>query len=85
MNTLERKKIKGGKYEYFLVDEDGKFIEEVSTSKIFQFIKDCNFLIETSDENDDKEMAADILKLKFKVEDLFSLTTISIEWHKENK
>jgi|688.fasta_scaffold1802804_2 hypothetical protein len=85
MNTLERKKIKGGKYEYFLADKDGNFIEEVSTTQIFQYIKDCKFLIETSDEINDKKIAADILKLKSTVEDLFSLTTIIIEWYPKNK
>ncbi len=85
MNTLERKKIKEGKYEYFLADKDGNFIEEVSTTQIFQYIKDCNFLIETSDEINDKKIAADIVKLKTTVEDLFSLTTIVIEWYSKKQ
>lgn len=85
MNTLERKKIKEGKYEYFLADKDGNFIEEVSTTQIFQHIKDFNFLIETSDEINDKKISADILKLKSIVDDLFSLTTIVIEWYPKKK
>lgn len=84
MNTIERKKIKGGNYEYFLADKDGIFIEEVSNSKIFQIIKDCQTLINLIDGNDDKDRA-NIIKLEKIVENLFSLTTIVIEGFPEKK
>jgi hypothetical protein len=84
MNTIERKKIKGGKYEYFIADEDGNFIEDISSAKLFNMIKDCQTLIELIDGNDDKDRA-DKRKLEKIVENIFSLTTAVIEGFPENK
>jgi hypothetical protein len=84
MNTIERKKIKGGKYEFFIADEDGNFIEDISSVKLFSMIKDCQTLIELINGDDEKDRS-DKRKLKEIVENIFSLTTVVVEGYPENK
>lgn len=39
MNTLERKKIKEDKYEFFLADKDGNFSKKFLLHKFFNTLK----------------------------------------------
>jgi hypothetical protein len=44
--TLERRKIKGGKYEFFIADNDGNIIEMVSADNLIKAIRGLRILAE---------------------------------------
>ena len=66
--TLERKKVKGGEYEFFIADEDGNYVSDYSEIDIQNDIDAMELLIKTyadKDENHKDKIMMQTLKLKY--------------------
>ena len=48
-NTIERRKIKGGKYELFLADNDGNIIEFIDSKDLKNTIEALRYLADDGD------------------------------------